>query len=125
MKYLSLEEILFLHFKIVEEFGGSHGIRDENRVKSAVDAPKQSVFGQDQYKSIHDKAAVYARNIIGDHPFADGNKRTGITVASIFLLRNGYQLIAKPKDLEDFAVKVAVDKLDVPAIAKWLEENSR
>ncbi len=125
MKYIDLEEILRLHFQIVTDFGGSHGVRDESRLMSVVDAPKQSVFGQDQYPSIHEKAAVYVRNIIGDHPFVDGNKRSAITVAGIFLMRNGYQLTATPKDLEDFAVKVAVEKLDVPAIAKWLEQNSK
>lgn len=125
MKYIDLEEILRLHFQIVTDFGGSHGVRDESRLKSVVDAPKQSVFGQDQYPTIYEKAAVYIRNIVGDHPFADGNKRTAITVGGVFLMRNGYKLIAEPKELEDFAVKVAVDKLDVPAIAEWLEKNSK
>lgn len=125
MKYIDLEEILRLHFQIVTDFGGSHGVRNESRLKSVVDAPKQSVFGQDQYPTIYEKAAVYIRNIVGDHPFTDGNKRTAITVVGVFLMRNGYKMIADPKELEDFAVKVAVDKLDVPAIAEWLEKNSK
>lgn len=121
---MALEEILRLHFQVIVDYGGSHGVRDESRLQSVVDAPKQSVFGQDQYKTVHEKAAVYTRNIIGDHPFTDGNKRTGITVAGVFLIRNGYRLTASPKELEDFAVRVAVDRLDVAAISVWLKVHT-
>jgi death on curing protein len=125
MKYLSLEEILRLHFQIIEDFGGSHGVRDESRLKSVEQAPKQIIFGAEQYPNIHEKAAVYMRNIIGDHPFSDGNKRTGITTAGVFLLRNGYALTASQKELEDFAVQVAVEKLEIAEISQWLRENSK
>ena len=124
-RYLTLEEILRLHFQVIADFGGSHGVRDEDRLKSLVLAPKQEVFGAEQYPGLHDKAAVYMRNIIGDHAFADGNKRSGVTVAGVFLLRNGMQLTATPKELEDFAVQVAVEHLDVPTIAAWLRFHSR
>ena len=125
VKYLALEEILFLHYKLIEDFGGSHGVRDEGRLKSVVSSPAQEVFGQEQYPQITEKAAVYIRSIIGDHPFVDGNKRSGITVAAVFLARNNIMLKAAPKNLEDFAVKVATDHLDIPAIAKWLAANSK
>lgn len=121
---LSLEDILFLHFSVIEDFGGSHGVRDENRLLSVVKAPLQEAFGVEQYPSVFDKAAVYMRNIIADHPFVDGNKRTGVTVAGIFLQRNRHYLTCSTKQLEDFAVKVAVDKLDVSQIASWLQRNS-
>ena len=78
-QYLSLEEILRLHFQLIEDFGGSHGVRDENRLKSVVNAPQQETFGQEQYPALYEKAAVYLRNIIGDHPFSNGNKRTAVT----------------------------------------------
>jgi death-on-curing protein len=123
-KYLSLEEILRLHFQVVEDYGGSHGIRDEGRIKSVISAPKQVLFGQEQYISLYDKAAVYLRNIIGDHPFSDGNKRTAVTVCGIFLARNSIGLNATPKDLEVFAIKVATDHLEIEDIAKWLELHS-
>lgn len=125
IKYLSVEEILILHYKIIEDFGGSHGVRDENRLKSVESAPAQAVFGEEQYPTIFDKVAVYIRSIIGDHPFSDGNERTGITVAAIFLLRNSVTLSADPKQLEDFAVQVAVDHLDIPTIAAWLKSNTK
>lgn len=121
MRYLALEEILRLHFQVVEDFGGLHGVRDENRLKSVVAAPKQEVFGEEQYKMVHEKAAVYLRNIIADHPFVDGNKRTAVTSAGIFLARNGVQLQADSKELEDFAVRIATDHLSVEEIAAWLQ----
>jgi death-on-curing protein len=125
MHYLTLEEVLKLHFQVIEDFGGSHGVRDETRVESVILAPHQEIFGVEQYPGLHEKAAVYMRNIIGDHPFADGNKRSGVTVAGVFLLRNGVRLTATPKELEDFAVRVAVEHLDVPAIAAWLTKHSK
>jgi death-on-curing protein len=109
---------------VVEDFGGSHGIRDEGRVKSVVEAPRQQVFGTEQYPDVYQKAAVYMRNIIGDHPFTDGNKRTGVTVCGVFLLRNNIRLTATATELEDFAVQIAVEHLDVTAIARWLEAHS-
>jgi death-on-curing protein len=124
VKYLSLEEILRLHFQIIEDFGGSHGVRDEGRLKSVVDAPRQEAFGQEQYVSLFEKAAVYLRNIIGDHPFSDGNKRTALIVCGIFLVRNGAGLMASPKELEDFTVKIATDHLSIADIAAWLESHT-
>ena len=123
-KYISLEEILRLHFQLIEDFGGSHGVRDENRLKSVIEASRQTAFGKEQYPSIYEKAAVYVRNIIGDHPFSDDNKRTAITVCGVFLMRNGKKLTAKPKDLEDFTVRIATDHLGIPEIATWLREHS-
>lgn len=120
-KYLTVEEILRLHYQVVEDFGGSHGVRDEGRLQSVVVAPGQSLFGAEQYPGLLDKAAVYLRNIIGDHPFVDGNKRTAVTVAGIFLIRNGTKLKAEPIELADFAVKIAVDHLSVEDIATWLK----
>jgi len=124
MQYLTLAEILRLHFQVIQDFGGSHGVRDENRLRSTVAAPQQIVFDVEQYVTVCEKAAVYLRNIVGDHPFTDGNKRTAITVCGLFLARNGLDLTATPKELEDFAVQIAVDRLDVVTIATWLQQHS-
>lgn len=123
--YLTAEEILFLHHVIIEDFGGSQGVRDENRLLSVVGAPRQQVFSKELYETVHEKAAVLLRNIIGDHPFVDGNKRTAITVCGVFLARNNYILACKPKELEDFAVQIATDHLTVKQIANWLKEHSK
>jgi len=123
--YLAEEELLLAHFKLIERYGGSHGVRDLKRIQSVIEAPKQEVFGAEQYSAIFEKAAVYLRNIIGDHPFADGNKRTGVTAAVLFLKRNGQVFTARSGELEDFAVRVATENLDVPTIAAWLRTHTR
>ncbi len=125
VRYLDLEEILRLHFQVIEDYGGSHGVRDEGRLKSVVEAPKQEVFGKQQYKTVYEKAAVYLRNIIGDHPFIDGNKRTALTTCIIFLSRNDLDIIATPKELENFTVKISTDHLDITEIESWLRSHSK
>ena len=124
-KYLSLEEILRLHFQLIEDFGGTHGVRDEGRLLSVVEAPKLEAFGNEQYPSLFEKAAVYLRNIIGDHPFVDGNKRTALTVCGIFLSRNGKRLVSSQKGLENFTLKVATRHLEIKEISVWLSANSK
>lgn len=124
LKYLTLEEVLRLHFQLIEDYRGSHGVRDEHRLKSVIDAPREDAFDKAQYSSIYEKAAVYLRNIIGDHPFTDGNKRTAVTVCGIFLARNDHALIVNPKELEDFAVSIATDHLYIEHIASWLKDHS-
>lgn len=120
MRYFTYAEIIELHVMIIEDFGGLHGIRDEAGLKSLVEAPQMIAFGVEQYVSMYEKAAVYMRNCIADHAFVDGNKRTGVTLAVLFLARNGRELCASPKQLENFAVDVATRHLGVEEIAEWL-----
>lgn len=124
MHYFTIEDVLLLHFKIIDDYGGSHGVRDEGRLHSVVAAPQQEVFGEQLYPTPFEKAAVYIRGIIADHPFVDGNKRSAITIGVILLARRHYTMTATPKELEDFAVHVAVDHLDIPHIAAWLKAHS-
>ena len=125
IRYLEIDEILELHFLIIEDFGGSHGVCDELGLKSLVAAPRTIVFGEEQYVSVHEKAVVYLRNCIADHVFTDGNKRTAVTITGIFLARNGWRMTAAAAELENFAVRVATDHLDIDAIVDWLERHSR
>lgn len=114
-----------LHFQVIEDYGGSHGVRDDGRLKSVVKAPAQIIFGETQYATIYDKAAAYLGNIIRDHPFSDGNKRTALTVCAIFLSRNGHVFIANPRLLEDFVVRVATDHLSIAEISAWIKTNTK
>ena len=125
IRYLEIDEILELHFWIIEDFGGSHGVCDELGLKSLVAAPRTIVFGEEQYVSVHEKAVVYLRNCIADHVFTDGNKRTAVTITGIFLARNGWRMTAAAVELENFAVRAATDHLDIDAIADWLECHSQ
>lgn len=125
MQYLTEAEILLIHFKLIKRFGGSQGLRDISRIKSVLSAPKLVAFGHEQYTTLHQKAAVYVRNIIADHPFVDGNKRTGMAAGLLFLQRNGYIAILEIGELEDFAVKVAKEHMEISQIADWLKLHSK
>lgn len=109
---------------VVDETGGSHGLREESIVSSVVESPRQKVFGKELHNSVFNKAAVYARDIIMNHPFVDGNKRTGIICAGVFLENNGHKIIGTNKELEKLVLRIIKEKLDIDNIANWLEENS-
>ena len=121
MKYLSEKDILVIHARIIDEVGGSHGVRDFGLLQSIVHKPQTRVFGKDLYPNVFIKAAVYLESIASYHIFIDGNKRTSITVASRFLYQNGYKLTVKEGEIEPFVLKVVVEKLSIKEIAHWLE----
>ena len=124
MKQLTVQDIELLHMQIIDASGGSQVLRDIARIEAVVATQIQSVFGQEVYQTIYDKAAALARGIIGDHPFVDGNKRTGIMAALLFLNLNGHDTSSlQDNELEDYAVRIATDHLSVPEIASWLEQH--
>lgn len=124
LKYFSEGEILLIHNRTVDETGGLHGVRDYNAIQSVVEQPRQAVFGKELYPTMFLKAAVYARNIIAHHPFLDGNKRTGITVASVFLSDNGHAIEAREGEFYGLALHVAEDKWEYEEIAAWFESHT-
>jgi death on curing protein len=123
MNILSLEQLLEIHTLVIGETGGSMGIRDLGRVESAIATQTQNVFGQELYPDIVDKAAALIRSVVADHAFVDGNKRTGMLAGLTLLKINGLTLRARTGELEDFAVKIAIDKLDVPITVDWLRKH--
>ena len=125
MKTLTLEQLLGLHVLVISETGGSQGLRELSRLESAIASQTQSVFGDDVFATLHQKAAAMARGIVADHPFVDGNKRTAMLTALTFLQCNGQKFTAKQGELEDFAVLIATDHLSVDYIAQWLETHCK
>ena len=83
--YLTFEQIIAIHEDLVEKYGGSHGVRNEGFVHSALNRPLASFDGQDLYTDLFIKAAGLGHSIILNHPFLDGNKRTGMVAMIIFL----------------------------------------
>ena len=124
MNYLTSEQILFIHYRVIEETGGGHGIRDLPLMESAVSRPRATFDRDDLYPDLFTKAAALMHGIIKNHPFLDGNKRTAITAASIFLLRNGYALKTSNRALTQFTLKTASEKREISDIARWFESHS-
>ena len=117
MIYLSPEQLLFLHARLVDETGGSHGVRDLNMLLSALGRPQASYDNRDLYPDIYTKAAALMVSLIRNHPFLDGKERTGIAAAAMFLRMNSYQLDATNTELEEFTLGVAQSKHRIEDIA--------
>jgi death on curing protein len=117
MKYLDVDDLELIHLQIIDASGGAHGTRDRNLLNSAIATQHQNIFGEALYATVEHKAAALCRGIIADHPFVDGNKRTGIITALIFLEQNKVVIEVDDSELEDFAVQIAVDRLSVDGIA--------
>ncbi len=124
MRYLGIEEVLFLHWGAVEEYGGGHGLRDRGLLESAVANPRQTFGGRDLYPDLWLKAGVLARGIIKNHPFMDGNKRTGMISAGTFLELNGYRLETSQAGIVEVAVRIANESPPVEVIAEWFRSHS-
>ena len=122
---LSAEQILFIHARLIEETGGSHGVRDLGLLLSAIGRPLASFDDQDFYSDLFSKAAALMESLIRNHPFVDGNKRTGVTAAGLFLLRNRYRLTANNADLVAITMKIAQSQSDLEELTIWFRENSQ
>ncbi len=124
MKYLSPHQVLFLHARLIEETGGSHGVRDMGLLLSALGRPMATFEGKDLHPTIYQKAAALSHSMINNHPFVDGNKRTGIGVAVLFLSLNGYVITASNQELLDLTLKIAQKRTTKDDLANWFEMHS-
>jgi death-on-curing protein len=124
MIYLTAEQVLFIHARLVAETGGAHGIRDLSLIQSAVARPLATLDAKELYPDLLDKAAALLDSLVNNHPFVDGNKRTGITATGLFLMLNGKKLTASHMELLHFTLEVATSHPDIPTIANWLKTYS-
>lgn len=107
MIYINKHQILKLHNRIINEFGGIHGIRNEALLESALDNPLQTFARLDLYPSVVDKAVQLCFGIIKNHPFLDGNKRLGLHLMLILIHINGLKIDIAHDELTDIIFKVA------------------
>ena len=124
MIYLSAEQVLFLHDRLIEETGGEHGVRDLGGLESALARP-QAAFGDTEfYPDIFAKAAVLMDGLTRNHAFIDGNKRISIATAVLFLQVNGYRQTATNSELERFAIYVTTVKPSIDTITDWFRTKT-
>src|SRR5689334_8259996 len=90
--FLTLDEVLQLHAHQIQTYGGSEGLRDRGLLESAVVQPQATFAGQYLHEDLAAMAAAYLYHIVANHPFIDGNKRTGMHAADVFLRLNGFEL---------------------------------
>ncbi|MBN1453291.1 MAG: type II toxin-antitoxin system death-on-curing family toxin [Anaerolineales bacterium] len=123
MVYLTAEQVLFIHYRLISETGGEHGIRDVGLLESAVARPKATFDDKELHTDIFVKAAALMESLVNNHPFMDGNKRTGIACAVLFLKQNGVTFTAQNSELEKFTLQVAKSELDTGGIAEWFKDH--
>jgi death-on-curing protein len=111
------------HQQSLAQFGGSAGVRDEGLLDSALGKP-QNLFAYGK-PTLFDLAASYAFGLIRNHPFIDGNKRTGFIVAVLFLELNGYRFNATEVDAALQTLALAAGELTEAQYAAWLKESSQ
>ncbi|MEM7333724.1 MAG: type II toxin-antitoxin system death-on-curing family toxin [Chloroflexota bacterium] len=124
IRYLSAQEILFIHSRLIATTGGEHGIRDLSLLESAVARPMATFDGRDLYPDIFTKAAALMSSLAQNHPFVDGNKRTAITSSAMFLRRNNLSLEVDNPSLTQFTFDVVNKKPPLDQIATWFEANT-
>ena len=119
--WITQDECLAFHSYLIARFGGGSGVRDLNALEAALDRPKNLFYYEKP--SIHDMAACYAFGIVVNHPFIDGNKRSGFMAAALFLESNGYTLTASEEEAVIFTLGLAAREVEESAYAEWLRKN--
>ena len=125
MRYLTAKEILVLHALVVDETGGSHGVRDVSLLASIAHKSQAEFSGKELYRGIFKKTAILLEAITNYHVFVDGNKRTALVGAARFLYLNEYELTATNKDAEKIVMRVANKEIDMKQLTAWLKKNSK
>jgi death-on-curing protein len=121
-QWLRQDVVVAIHDEQIAEHGGHLGIRDAGLLSSALSRPKNKVVYQTP--SVFDLAAAYASGIILNHPFVDGNKRTGFLAAYLFLNLNGWELTAPEIDAVNAVLALAVKEMDEVNFSNWLKDHA-
>ena len=121
--WISRPEALAIHAEMLARFGGLEGLRDEGLLDSALNRPV-NLFHYET-PSLWQMAAEYAAGIIRNHPFLDGNKRTGFLSAALFIELNGYQFTAPEEEAVYFTRSLAAGEMEAAAYALWLSRSCR
>lgn len=118
------EIILKLHELSITRYGGSRGIRDEGLKDSAIARPYQTFGGEDLYPTVFEKAAAIAESIIINHPFIDGNKRTGFLAMLAILEDSKIGIIVTNEDIYRFVIAISTGESKFEQIVTWLKQNT-
>jgi len=121
-RFLTPEAVLVIHYDQINTFGGSHGLRDRGLLESALGQARQTY---EYTGDIYEAAAQYCVSLAKNRPFVDGNKRTAADSMLTFMVLNGIEPTLTNEQLFEWTLRVAISKLDRPALAALLKEHSR
>lgn len=108
--FLTVDYVVEVHQQMIALFGGDNGLLSKTLLLSAVETPRATFGGAFLHKDVFEMAAAYAFHLIKNHPFVDGNKRTGVTIAIAFLIRNGISVKLTQRELVNLGLSIANDK---------------
>ena len=121
---ITRSEVLIIHNEVVFAHGGANGVRDVGGLDSAIARPFQSFGGEDLYPSVFEKAAAIGESIIMNHPFIDGNKRTGYVLMETLLRIEGLKITATDDLLYAFVIDISTGNIRFEQIVEWLKQNT-
>ena len=124
MILLTKEQILMLHEKLIDRYGGTHGVRDNALLDSAVFSPNQTFDGNDIYPTVKEKAVRLCYGLVQNHPFHDGNKRIGALALLVTLDLNGITLSATNQELTGIILSVASSSAFDQDLLSWVIDHT-
>lgn len=120
---ITFELVVRVHRILIKKYGGPTGLRDEAALHSAVNRPYQTFDGEELYETSVEKAAALIESLIKNHPFLDGNKRTGYVTMRILLNKDRKDIRATEKEKYEFVIKIAAGESEFDEIKQWIEEK--
>ncbi len=122
-EFVTLDDVLETHEEMINVIGGSHGVKDMGGLQSAVAQPQMTFGGEDFYPTLAEKAAALAFSLINNHPFHDGNKRTGHAAMVLFLDINDCDFVDVLDDQERVILAVAASKMGCEEFTEWVKAH--
>ena len=122
--FLGLDEVIEIHNDQIKRYGGRAGIRDIDLLKSAIAMPVAGFGGDYLHTDIYEMAAAYLFHLVRNHPFIDGNKRTGAVASVVFLMMNGLELHADEDTFEKIILSAAEGEIYKAEITQFFRDNT-
>lgn len=123
MRYLTLSEVLELHRRVIRQSGGALGVLNLGGLESALAHPRMTFGGKELYPAVVEKAVALGYSLIQNHPFLDGNKRTGHAAMEVFLVLNGFEIRSSVDEQERIILQVASGEMDREKFTIWLRDH--
>lgn len=123
MIWITAEDVIALHSKIIKKTGGIDGLRDRSGLEAAIAAPLQSFGGADFYPTTIEKIARLGYGLAANHAFIDGNKRIGALMTQLLLQWNEYNIVLNKGELADMFIAIADGYADEEELLKWIQRH--
>ncbi len=120
---ISLKDVLYIHKQAISKFGGTVGVRNYDLLESAIKRPYMTFDKMELYPNIEDKASAILESIVKNHPFIDGNKRTGYILMRYLLLESGRDIQASKNEKYELVIGVAEGKISFEEIQNWIKNR--